>query len=318
MKRLRRRGCLEHNVGLLGLAAGANRVHVEADLGELLDVEEVPAVEDKGRLLHGSVDGLKVECAELLPLSEHNEGVRAVHGCLGVGVRRDGGEVALDVLVSHLGVVDVDIGVLVDKEANDFDGAGLARVASVGLEGKAEDAELLSAHSAVHGLEDARGKALLLELVDLHNALPVARNLVQLVALADVDQREDVLLEAGATEANRRAQVAAANAVVHAQHSADVAHVSASLLAESRDGVDGADALGEEGVARQLGELARPEVGGHDLFARHPVGVDLGHLGDGSVASSRLLSSDEDAVRHLEVVDSRSLCEELGVANDLE
>ena len=43
-------------------------------------VEEVPAVEDEGGLLHRGVDALEVETRELVPLREHEHRVSALHG----------------------------------------------------------------------------------------------------------------------------------------------------------------------------------------------------------------------------------------------
>jgi hypothetical protein len=41
------------------------------------------------------------------------------------------------------------------------------------------------------------------------------------------------------------------------------------IIPSYRDGVDGGDALGEEGVGHELGQLARPQVRRQDLLAGH-------------------------------------------------
>nr|CAB3502720.1 unnamed protein product [Digitaria exilis] len=84
------------------------------------------------------------------------------------------------------------------------------------------------------------------------------------------------------------------------------------------DGVDGGDALGEEGVGGELGELGGPEVGGEDAVGRDPPGVDVAERGDGGEASGGVVAAaDEDAVRGEEVGDGGALGEELGIREDL-
>ena len=50
----------------------------------------------------------------------------------------------------------------------------------------------------------------------------------------------------------------------------DLRHVSASGLAERRDGVDGGDALRQHGIRGQLAQLGAPQAGAQHALARHP------------------------------------------------
>ena len=73
-----------------------------------------------------------------------------------------------------------------------------------------------------------------------------------------------------------------------------LADVGAGGLAERRDGVDGRDALREERVGRELGELCGPEVGREDALARDPVRVHVGQRLDGQLPRLGLSASDQD------------------------
>lgn len=106
--------------------------------------------------------------------------------------------------------------------------------------------------------------------------------------------------------------------VVHSNGAANLRHIGTRGLTEGRDGVDGGDPLGKEGVGNQLGTLGRPQVGGEDLFTGDPVGVDR-HKRLGSLEPlRRLLSTDKDTVRFGEITDSGTFSEELGVTKNLE
>ena len=66
----------------------ADGVDDEPDLPELGWVDDVAAVEDECRLVHGVEHALVVERPELVPLGEDADGVRVARRL--VGVRRDG------------------------------------------------------------------------------------------------------------------------------------------------------------------------------------------------------------------------------------
>ena len=62
----------------------------------------------------------------------------------------------------------------------------------------------------------------------------------------------------------------------------------------------------------------RPEIGGEDLVARHPVRVDLHQSGHGGGALWRGGAADEHAVGPREVLDGSALRQEFGVTQNLE
>mmetsp|Transcript_2861 Transcript_2861/g.5134 ORF Transcript_2861/g.5134 Transcript_2861/m.5134 type:complete len:362 (+) Transcript_2861:190-1275(+) len=294
---------------------------VEADLLETIVVEDVAAIKDESRLGHLLEDADIVVVLELVPLGDDDDGMGVLDGLL---VRVGDGQVVVlgeevdDLVVGHLGIIDVHLGTLVEEEADDRDSARLTRVSSVLLEGESQHSQLLVSHCAVHRLEDAHREPLLLELVDVDDGFKVLSDLIELVRFGNVDKSHDVLLEARTTKADAGAEVAVANATVHTKDTRDLSDIGTRLLADGAEGVDAGDALGEEGVAGEFGELTGPEVGGDDLLLSDPVAVDVDDLGDGDLSLGRAVASDKNAHGILEITDGAALSKELGVRDDLE
>ena len=128
----------------------------EANLAELVSVEDETAVKDKRRLGHVVVHGLPVDLLELLPLGRDHDRLlllarleRRVHDgdLLLDRVERHGRarlrEVLPDLRLLDLRVVDSDICALREEVANEGDGRRLAGVTGVGLEGEAENGDVL-------------------------------------------------------------------------------------------------------------------------------------------------------------------------------
>lgn len=119
----------------------------------------------------------------------------------------------------------------------------------------------------------------------------------------------------------------------------DLIDIGASGLADGREGVNGRDALSEEGVGglfrfvegqrmqmnereerrtHKLGKLRRPKTGGNDLLSRDPVGVDLHERRLSSLSLGRSKGSNEDTIGGTKVGNSGTLGEELGVGENVE
>ena len=117
-------------------------------------------------------------------------------------------------------------------------------------------------------------------IVHRDNGLPVVGDLLQVERLADVDEVEDVLLEARPAKAHGGLKELGSdsgilswkekNAKVKTRFTSgahkftngpgDLADVRAGDFADGRDGVDAGDPLREESVGHQLGELRGPRV----------------------------------------------------------
>jgi len=317
----------------------ADGVDDEADLPELGGVDDVPAVEDERRLVHGVEHALVVERPELVPLGEDADGVRVARRL--VGVRRDGdllgqvggaerlqvarvvpvelvhGEVPRHLLPGHLRVVDADDGLVPEQAVADVDGRRLAGVPRVLLECEPEHGDLLAGDGVEHGGDDAFHEAALLVVVDPDHLPPVGGHLGEAVALADVDEVQDVLLEAGPAEADAGGEEPRADARVPPHGVRHLGDVGAGGLAERGDGVHGGDALRQERVGGELGQLGGPQVGGDDAVAGHPLRVHVPELGDGGAALGGLAAADEHAVGREQVLHRRAFRQELRVGQDL-
>jgi thiol-disulfide isomerase/thioredoxin len=129
----------------------------------------------------------------------------------------------------------------------------------------------------------------------------VVSDFEEAVALADVDEVEDVFLKAGATETDAGIEEFRANAGVFLDGVGDFIHVHAGGLTEGGHGVDGGDALRKEGIDSELGELRGPKVGGDDTVFWDSGGVDGVESRDGFLAFGSGTAEDEDATKHADL-----------------
>ena len=173
----------------------------EADFAEGFEVEDVAAVKDEGGLEHLVEDCLVIEFGEFIPLSENSDSMGAVAGLFGrrVGVHSGmifgDSDVGADLLVGHFGVVNMNLGLFVEKVAADVDRGRLAGVVGVFFEGEAEEGDLLARNGVKEGGDYPFDKALALVVVHLDDLLPVFRDFGEAVVLAEVDKIEDIFLE---------------------------------------------------------------------------------------------------------------------------
>mmetsp|Transcript_21895 Transcript_21895/g.63710 ORF Transcript_21895/g.63710 Transcript_21895/m.63710 type:complete len:393 (-) Transcript_21895:249-1427(-) len=296
-------------------------------------VEDVASVKQKGWLGHGSVDLLKVVGFKLIPLGEDGESVGALTGR--VGIRRgdqhaiqlgDSRVVHLESVVhlqkhafpGHLGVPNVQDSLLLEQISADKSRGSLTDVTSVLLECKAEDGDLLPRDCVEHAAHHGLAEPALLVLIHHHHLVPVISHFLEAEGLTDVDEVQDVLLEARAAKPHRGVQELWTNAVVEGEGVLDLVDISVCCLAEGRDGVDGRHALGQEGVRHQLGDLRGPQVRRQDALTGNPVGIDGDEGFNRLQALGVLHATNEHTAWLLQVVHGGALRKELGVRQDLE
>ncbi len=204
-------------------------------------IQDVAPVKDKGGVHHRLVDGLIVQFGELGPLGGDGDGVGALRRGVGVGFECHPVGHVLQVDAGALQRVRVgedDLGVLLQQLPADGQGGRFARVAGVGLEGRAKDGDALVGDGVEHGRHHLGDKARLLVVVHLDHLLPVPGCLVQAIVLAQVGEIENVLLEARAAKADAGPQEAEADAAVGADGVGHLRHVGAGPLAQVGDSVD--------------------------------------------------------------------------------
>jgi len=167
---------------------------------------------------------------------------------LATKVRRDLG-------FRDLGVVDGQLGTLFQEVLADPNRRRFTGVVGVRFEGKTKDSDALTGHGSEQLLHHQLSDAVLLPAVELHHALPIGSNVVEAVVTAEVHQVEDVLLEAAAAKTRASFEELGADAAIGADGMGYLIDVSAGGLAERGNRVDRADALRQERVGGEFGEL---------------------------------------------------------------
>ena len=210
---------------------------------------EVTAVEDERRLEHPG-DAAEVRVAELVPFRDHGQAV---------GVFQD------RVLIVHHGeqvvVLEMRPGVgagngieghhahaLGGHVRDEFEGRGLAHVVGVGLEGQAPQGQGLAGQTATAGEIgfELPGQGMLLPLVDvIHRSQQLG---LEIIVAGGVDQRLDVLGEAGAAVAEAGIDELVADAVVRTDAHAHLAHVGPDPFADVGHFVYKRDLGGQQAV----------------------------------------------------------------------
>ena len=125
-------------------------------------------------------------------------------------------------------------------------------------------------------------------------------------------------METRTTESDRCFQEFRTDAGVASDRACHFIDIGSCGFAEGRNRVDRRDALGEEGVGNQFGQLGRPEISGDDFFARNPVGINRNEGFEGSLSFWIWLAADEDAVRVFHVCHRGALGKEFRVGENLE
>ena len=267
----------------------------------------------------GVVDFVPVEGLEFVPFGEEGYGVGLFEGGVGVGVDGDvllyegeyfgirlgaagllAGkveEVGADLRFGDFGVVDVDVGAVLQELPGNVDGGRFAGVVGVFLEGPAEEGNLFARNGVEEGVDDLAGKTVFLVVVHHYHLLPVGGYFRKAEVAAKVNQVQDVFLEAGAAETDGGFQEFGPDAAVGADGTGNLFDVGTGLLAKGRDGVDGGDALCQEGVGGKFRELRRPETGFQDAVCRYPVGIHGGQGVEGCLAGFVFVAPDEVEAR---------------------
>mmetsp|Transcript_71734 Transcript_71734/g.156139 ORF Transcript_71734/g.156139 Transcript_71734/m.156139 type:complete len:226 (+) Transcript_71734:432-1109(+) len=224
-------------------------------------VQDVATVEDEGRLHHGGVELVVGQLLELVPLCQDHDRMCPVHGGRGRVLELQAALVHCQVVVLELreglllldlGVVDVDHGTVLHQHMANLQGRCFSHIASVFLEGEAQDCDFLVRHCVEEAGDDLGTEGGLLLLVHVHHLLPILGTSWQPLGFADINQIQNVLLEAGAAEADGGIQELGADPRVGTDGARDLCHICTCLLAEQRDGVDAADPLSQHSIRDQL------------------------------------------------------------------
>src|SRR5690606_12291809 len=242
----------------------------------LLGVEDVAAVDDGGPV--GQVDdGGGVQVAELAPLGEEQDEVGAGDGLFGGVGDGEVGAVLGGEDGAGLGAGDGDVGALGGQAGGDVQGGGVAHVAGVRRERRAQDWDVRAGDVAVDEGGDQGDDGVAAAVVDGVDLAQEAGCLPHAELLGAGHEGADVLGQAAAAEADPGTEELLADAVVVAEGLGELDDVGASGLAQLGHGVDEGDLGGQEGVGGDLDQVGGGVVGQQsgDLLAVDEVVVDL-------------------------------------------
>jgi hypothetical protein len=267
--------------------------------------------------------------AELVELSSNDDGGTGLASVVGIAVDSDvvslseGSEELLDLGLDNqrvtAGIEDSHLtGALLKEGLDHLKSGSLTGIGGVLLESKTKNGNLLANKGVVEALDDTVRETITGVLVHLNNLAPVLSDLGKTHGLSEVDEVENILLEATATEADTSHQELVTNTGVNTDSTGDLIDISASLLADGGDGVDGGDTLSQHRVGNKLSELGRPDVGGQNALARNPSVVNLDESLSSSLTGGGRSRTDQDTVRVEEIIDGGTGSQELGVGENLE
>jgi hypothetical protein len=310
----------------------SNGMNFEPNFTQFGMIQNVATIKQERWFGHTSKNLFIIQLLEHIPLGQDTEGVSAVTRFVWVGRGCDGGiqvggVVVIDAtrvahfmphfLTSDFWVVDKDLGLFFHEISDDKHTGGLAHVTRVLLEGISHDCDFLTSDGIEHFRNHLFREALLLVIVHENDLIPVSGALIETICFAEVDQVEDILLEAGSSESDGRVKKAVSNTCIHTNSPGDFGNISSSGFTESGDGVDRRDTLGEECVGDELGEFGGPQVGGEDLRPWDPIGVYANERLGGLEALGSLVSSNQDTVGLEQIRHGSTFGKELWVAQDL-
>lgn len=173
-------------------------------------------------------------------------------------------------------------------------------------------------------------------LIHLDDLSPVSRDLGQVQALAQIDQVEDIFLEARSTKANTGLEKFRPDAGVVPNSVGNFVNVRPSGFANGGKGIDGGDALGQHCIRGELRKLRRPEADGEDLvlakhrkfnqgktgkhltrYSRDPIGINFLEALAGVETLRCLQGPNQHTIGGKKVRDGRPLREKFGVGEDI-
>jgi len=130
----------------------------------------------------------------------------------------------------------------------------------------------------------------------------------------EIDKIEDVFLEAAPAKAGAGFEELASDAAVGTDGMGYLLHIGSGGFTEGCDRIDRADALGQEGIGGELGELRAPEVGAQDPLLGHPMAV---HTGQG-LNRGRIFTADQDPIRRFEIGNCGALSQKFRIGEHRE
>ena len=294
--------------------------HFSSSDGKILDpggahelrVIKIAPIEDH-RVIQSGLDRVEVRTAKFLPFGNDDQCVgigKGAHRTLGI-LKACVVAVNAPSLMHRYRIVSGDCGAGGEEIGDQFAARRLAHVVGVGLEGQAPEREVPALQVAEAAL-DLAGQDVLLGVVGFLDSSEYLEGDAGFL-LGGLDQRLDILGEAGTTIATAGIEEVIANARVGANALAHHFNVGAEHFGEVGQFVHEADARRQHGVGSILGQFGTLDVGDDQALA---VALERRVEGTHQVDGLVVIGTDNDAVRTHEVFDGSAFREEFRVGND--
>jgi hypothetical protein len=258
---------------------------------------------------------VEVRAAELVPFGDDDEAVGAVQRIVAALAQGEAGLVAIELRGGGPGcrVVGAHARAAREQQVHQRQARRLADVVGVGLEGEAPQRERASAQVRAEMRHDLVAEHALLPLVHRFHAAHDGGVVAHLARR--VDQRLDVLREAGAAVAGAGVDEVVADPRIGADAAAHRLDVGAEPFGQVGEFVHEADPGRQHHVGRVLGEFRRAHVHVDDLVM---IAVERRIQRIEQAGAVGACGADDDAVGFHEVVDRRTFLQELGVRDHVE
>mmetsp|Transcript_30392 Transcript_30392/g.65210 ORF Transcript_30392/g.65210 Transcript_30392/m.65210 type:complete len:230 (+) Transcript_30392:263-952(+) len=225
-------------------------------------------VKQKGWFLHTVINLLIIICFELIPLRHDTNSMRSLAGLVRVFCGNNKFIQARSVVVvdstrvCHFGphvftgdlwIIDLDLGIFLQKVSNDEHRGCFSDITRVLLEGVSQDRNLFSGDRVEHCRDDFLRESLFLEIIHCDDLSPIIRARLQSIGFAQVNKVKNIFLEARPSKSHGRLQKALSNPIVHTNRTADFGHIGTRNFAQRGNGVDRRNTLCQECVCHQFG-----------------------------------------------------------------
>ena len=164
-----------------------------------------------------------------------------------------------------------------------------------------------------HRAEHIAHKTRLLMRIHINNRTPIRRRFHESLLLAEINQIQNVFLETGTAKANARLQKLRPDARVRANRTCHFRDVRTRLLAKLGKRIHTGNALREKRVGRQFRQLRRPNIRRQNALPRNPIRIDVDNRIARFQPGWRLLRTDQNAIRFLQIRNRRTFRKKLGI-----
>mmetsp|Transcript_20212 Transcript_20212/g.28882 ORF Transcript_20212/g.28882 Transcript_20212/m.28882 type:complete len:220 (-) Transcript_20212:595-1254(-) len=178
------------------------------------------------------------------------------------------------ILTTDLRIKDMNLGLFQNQIPYNKHGGCFTYIPRVLLEGISQDGNLFAGNSVEHTGYHLLSESLLLVIVHDDDLIPILGAFIQPISFTQVNQVENILLEARSSKANGGIEEPTSNTLINPHSTGYFTNIRPSRLTQGRNGVDTRHPLRQEGIGHQLTQLTRPQIRRQNLLPWYPIGID--------------------------------------------